>query len=128
MLDARWATGTDMHHLSNHRRLRMRQDSRRRRSIGAVSAFLAIAFAIAVAVVAAVAAQGQLAPTDPVFRGHIDLVNIGVTVASKKRQLITDLSANDFAIYEDGTPQQISLFASGAEPVGALHVGVLLDV
>ena len=103
----------------------MRTELRRRRSIRAVSAFLAIATAITVA---AVAASAQLAPQTPVFRGHIDLVNIGVTVAGKKRELVTDLSANDFAVYENGTPQQISAFASGAEPGVPLHVGVLLDV
>lgn len=102
----------------------MRPDSRRR-SIRTVSAFLAIAAAITVA---AVAAPAPLAPQGPTFRGQVDLVNIGVTVAGKKRQLVTDLSANDFAVYEDGTPQQISAFASGAEPGSPLHVGVLLDV
>jgi Ca-activated chloride channel homolog len=122
MLDARWATGTNVSHLSNHPRLRMGPDPRRRRAIRAVPAFLAIATA------AAVAAPAQFAPQGPTFRGHIDLVNIGVTVAGKKRQLVTDLSANDFVVYEDGIPQQISAFASGAQAGSPLHVGVLLDV
>jgi Ca-activated chloride channel family protein len=125
MLDARWAKGTNVPHLSNHPRLRMRTNSRSRRSIRAVFAFLAIATAITVA---AVVARAQLAPHAPTFREHIDFVNVGVTVAGKKRQLVTDLSANDFALYEDGTPQQIVAFASSAEPGPPLHVGVLLDV
>lgn len=125
MLDARRATGTNVHHLSNHLRLRIRPDPRGRRSIGAVFAFLAIATAI---IGAAVAAPAQFASQAPTFRQHIDFVNVGVTVAGKKRQLVADLSANDFALYEDGTPQQIFAFASGAEPGPPLHVGVLLDV
>jgi Ca-activated chloride channel family protein len=117
---------TNVHHLSNHPQLRMRSDPQRRRSILAVSAILAIATAITVV---AVPEPAQLAPqVGPTFRGHIDLVNVGVTVAGKKRQLVTDLSANDFAVYEDGTSQQISAFASGADPGSPLHVGVLLDV
>src|SRR5262245_62075536 len=125
MVDARWATGTNVHYLSNHPRLRIWPDPSRRRSIRVLSAFLAIATAITVA---AVAARAELAPQSAVFRGRIDLVNIGVTVAGKKQQLVTDLRADDFAVYEDGAPQQISAFASGAEPASALHVGVLLDV
>src|SRR5262245_61923986 len=109
-------------HLLNHPRWRMR---RFQRSLRAVSAVLTIATAITIAVVAAPA---PLAPQAPTFREHIDLVNLGVTVAGKKRQLVTDLSANDFAVYEDGAQQQIFAFASGAEPGPALHVGVLLDV
>src|SRR5262245_32100125 len=111
MVDARSATGTNVHHLSNHPRRCMSPESRGRRSIRAV-AFLAIATAITVA---AVAAPAQLAPQLPTFREHVDLVNIGVTVAGKKRQLVTDLSADDFAVYEDGRPQKIFAFASGAE-------------
>src|SRR5262245_65903005 len=110
---------TNVHHLLNHLRWRMRRGER---SIRAVSAVLAIATAITFVVVAAPA---PLAPQAPTFREHIDLVNIGVTVAGKKRQLVTDLSANDFAVYEDGAPQQIFAFASGAEPGPPLLVGVL---
>ena len=62
------------------------------------------------------------------FRGHVDLVNVGVTVADKKRQLITDLDARDFAVYEDGRLQTIFAFARGEQAGPPLHVGVLLDV
>jgi Ca-activated chloride channel family protein len=88
-------------------------------------AVIAIAATIAAT---AVASPVPYEPQDATFRGRIDLVNIGVTVAGKKQQLVADLGANDFAVYEDGKPQQISAFASGAETAAALHVGVLLDV
>jgi len=119
------ASGTNVHQPSNRTQQRMRPDPRRQRSIRTLSSILAVAAAITVAVIAAPAQLEQRAPT---FRGHVDLVNVGVTVAGKKRQLVTDLSANDFAVYEDGKPQQIFAFASGAEPGPALHIGVLLDV
>ncbi len=118
------ATGTNMHQPSNHSREQTRPDVRRRRSIRA-SSVLAIAAAIAVTVVAA---PSQLEPQAPIFRERIDLVNVGVTVAGKKHQLVTDLLAHDFAVYEDDKPQQISAFASGAETLPTLHIGVLLDV
>jgi Ca-activated chloride channel family protein len=115
-----------VHYLSNHLRLRTQPDPKHRRSICVVCACLAIAAAITVI---AVAAPAQVAPQSPVFRGRVDLVNMGVTVAAKNRQrLITDLSASDFAVFEDGTPQQITAFSSGSESGPPLHVGVLLDV
>lgn len=116
MLDAPCDSGANMQ-LSNH--------VGRRRSIRAWSV-LAIAATTAVTIVAA---PPRLAPQDPTFRGRVDLVNVGVTVAGKKTHtLVTDLAASDFAVYEDGKPQQITVFGSGAEPVQELHVGVLLDV
>jgi Ca-activated chloride channel homolog len=87
-------------------------------------------FAMAAAIAAAVVASpAQRAIQDStLFRGHVDLVNVGVTVAGKKQQLVTNLSAGDFAVYEDGKPQQIFAFAPGGKSGPPLHVGVLLDV
>ena len=62
------------------------------------------------------------------FHGRVDFVSVGVTVADKRHRLITDLGADDFAVYEDGRPQTIRAFAVGAGAGPALHVGVLLDV
>jgi Ca-activated chloride channel homolog len=65
------------------------------------------------------------------FHERVDLVNVGVTVADKRHRLITDLAAGDFAVYEDGKPQTIRLFAVGARTgpqLPQLHIGVLLDV
>jgi Ca-activated chloride channel family protein len=63
-----------------------------------------------------------------VFSARVDLVSVAVTVADKKHRLITDLTANDFAVYEDGKPQAITAFAVGERSGPQLHVGVLLDV
>jgi Ca-activated chloride channel family protein len=113
-----------MGHMSNHPPRRM-SDPRGWRSSRALFTALAIAAAITVTVVAA---PVQFERQDATFRGRIDLVNVGVTVSGKKRGLVTDLGAHDFAVYEDGKPQQIFAFASGAEPGPPLHIGVLLDV
>jgi len=88
------------------------------------SAGLAITVAITAVVVSG--AQRERDPT--LFRGSVDLVNVGVTVAGQKQRLVTNLTVNDFAVYEDGKPQPIFAFASGAEPGPPLHIGVLLDV
>jgi len=103
-----------MHHASDVRQLH------------ALWCVVAITAAIG-AVIAAAPAQHE--PRDPtLFRGAVDLVNIGVTVAGKKREFVTNLSASDFAVFEDGKPQQIFAFASGTQPGPPLHVGALLDV
>jgi Ca-activated chloride channel family protein len=118
------AMRTNMHQPSNHFLGQMRPDLQRRRSFRAPWV-LAIAATIAVTVVAA---PSQLEPQAPTFRARIDLVNVGVTVSGKKRQFVTDLGAHDFAVYEDGKPQEIFAFASGEETLPTLHIGVLLDV
>jgi Ca-activated chloride channel family protein len=95
------------------------------RSNRILSSAVAIGATIAAAVVTLSAQLERRAPT---FRGRIDLVNVGVTVTGKKHRLVTDLGASDFAVYEDGKPQQIFAFASGVEPGPPLHIGVLLDI
>src|SRR4029450_3621370 len=93
--------------------------------IGALSKSLAIVVAITLTTVGASAQLGTRDET--LFRGRTDLVSVGVTVAAKRNRVITNLSAGDFAVYEDGRPQQIFAFASGIQPGPPLHVGVLLD-
>jgi Ca-activated chloride channel family protein len=93
---------------------------RRGQSIGILSV---VAIAVAIA-----ATPVPLASQAPTFRRNIDLVNISVTVAAENRRLVTDLRAGDFAVYEDGKPQQISAFVSGLDAGPPIHVGVLLDV
>ena len=63
-----------------------------------------------------------------VFSARVDLVSVAVTVADKHHRLITDLTASDFAVYEDGKPQTLTAFAVGERSGPQLHVGVLLDV
>ena len=66
----------------------------------------------------------------PVFRGGVDLVDLGVTVLDKRGQLVTSLEADDFQVYEDGKLQTVRYFALGQDRESAppLHLGLLLDV
>jgi Ca-activated chloride channel family protein len=95
-------------------------------SIRALTVGVAVAAATAVAsFVVPARLQSQQSSN---FSARVDLVSIAVTVADKRHRLITDLSARDFAIYEDGKPQTLSAFAVGERSGPQLHVGVLLDV
>jgi Ca-activated chloride channel family protein len=95
-------------------------------SIRALTVGVAVAAATAVAsFVVPARLQSQQSSN---FSARVDLVSMAVTVADKRHRLITDLSARDFAIYEDGKPQTLSAFAVGERSGPQLHVGVLLDV
>jgi Ca-activated chloride channel family protein len=87
-----------------------------------------VAFAFLVSVVFTAPAAGQLPP----FRSHVDLVNVGVTVADRKGNLVADLVQDDFEIYEDGRKQTVQYFATGAAAGDAaappIHLGLLVDV
>jgi Ca-activated chloride channel family protein len=66
-----------------------------------------------------------------VFKVGVDVVNITLTVRDKDGQLVSDLGAEDFVVYEDGRPQRVGLFARaiqpGEEAALALDLGLLLD-
>ena len=64
----------------------------------------------------------------PTFRTTVDLVHFGVTVVDKQGLPVTGLTADDFQVLENGTPQAVKFFAAGApEEAPPLHLGLLLD-
>jgi Ca-activated chloride channel homolog len=64
----------------------------------------------------------------PLFRGGVDLVNLGVTVTDRKGHFVADLTAGDIEIYEDGKKQTLQYFSADDAPAPAMHLGLLLDV
>lgn len=80
---------------------------------------LAVALALT-SVVWAVGASGA-----QVFRSSVDLVQVTVTVRDADGRLVGDLTRDDFEIFEDGRPQQISHFQNGRVPVS---LGILVDI
>jgi Ca-activated chloride channel homolog len=98
-------------------------------TLKAASAWILVAGLLAG--VSGTASAGRRAQA-PLFRGRVDLVNLGVTVSDRKGSLITGLGKEDFQILEDGREQTIRYFANGeVETAGddpQLHLGVLLDV
>src|SRR5262245_1352160 len=57
-----------------------------------------------------------------VFRSGVDMVPLTVTVTDAAGNYKTGLTAADFAIFEDGTPQTVSFFASEDVPVDIAFV------
>lgn len=94
------------------------------------AAKVAFAFALALPEAPAASAQQPSAKT-PVFSADTEIVNVTVSVRDAKGQLVPNLSAFEFAVYEDGRPQEVRLFARAVEPgqeeALALDLGLLMD-
>ena len=53
---------------------------------------------------------GQAAPSDPPrFRIAVDVVRLDAVVTDKDGKLVTDLTADDFDLHQDGRPQKIAV-------------------
>jgi VWFA-related protein len=83
--------------------------------------------AVIVAMLALAAVAQTFAQT--VFRAETDVVSFGVTVLDRRGTFLTDLTAEDFEILEDGKPQTLKYFVRGdqAEAAPELHIGLLFD-
>jgi VWFA-related protein len=60
----------------------------------------------------------------PTIRVNVEMISLPVVVTDRTGRRITDLKQEDFQIFEDGVPQEISGFASTDEPI---DVALLLD-
>lgn len=79
--------------------------------------------AVAAALVVLVTAPGRAARQD-VFRGGTDIVQLNVTAVDAAQHFVSGLTRDDFQIFEDGVPQDLSLFSSERQPIG---LSILLD-
>lgn len=59
------------------------------------------------------------------FQTGIDVVSLAVTVTNPRQQIVGDLQRQDFAVFEDGVPQELAYFETGAVP---LDLTLLIDV
>jgi Ca-activated chloride channel family protein len=59
-----------------------------------------------------------------VFRKQVEEVVLHATVLDDKHRLVTGLTRNDFQVFEDGTPQQITSFRREDIPVA---LGIVID-
>jgi Ca-activated chloride channel family protein len=76
-------------------------------------------------------ASGQAAPAGavpppqgPAFRAGVDLVSLNVTVSDATGHFVTDLSQEDFSVFEDGSKQDITFFSKTNLPVA---LSLMLD-
>ena len=63
-------------------------------------------------------------PQRSAFRAGVDLVSLSVTATDSDQRYVPDLNREDFAVTENGVPQQLTFFAKAAVP---LALALLLD-
>jgi Ca-activated chloride channel family protein len=85
-------------------------------------------WAVQVVVMAIVCTPAAVAQ-QPVFRADAEIVSVAATVTGRRGEFMTDLTREDFEIYEDGEKQVIQHFARGddLEEGPELHIGLLFD-
>ena len=78
--------------------------------------FIAIRFVLSVALLAS-AVPGSLRLTGVGVPQRRETVPVYVTVADQSGSLVTDLTREDFEVYDNGKRQTIKLFESGVQPI-----------
>jgi Ca-activated chloride channel homolog len=58
------------------------------------------------------------------FRSGVDVIAMNVTVTDATQRHVIDLDSQDFQVFEDGRPQQITFFQKGSLP---LALALLID-
>jgi Ca-activated chloride channel family protein len=59
----------------------------------------------------------QARPQAPVFGTGIEIINLSLSVTDPQNNFVTSLGQNDFAVFEDGIRQQLSLFTHENLPI-----------
>ena len=69
-------------------------------------------------------AVGQTPQRTPTFEVGIEVINLNLSVTDARNRYVTDLTAKDFAVFEDGIRQELSLFTHENLPIS---LAVLID-
>jgi Ca-activated chloride channel family protein len=91
---------------------------------------LAVVSAVAIGVAAAAQSPPPPRPSPqptrrpPTFEVGIDVINLAVSVLDGKSRFVTDLAERDFAIFEDGVRQDLSIFNHEDVPIS---LAVMID-
>ena len=75
-------------------------------------------------------ASSIVSAQQPLFTSGVELVHLGVSISDPEGMPVTDLTANDLEIYEDGRRQEIRYFSVGMREDREsmpMHLGLLFD-
>ncbi len=78
---------------------------------------LLIALALTLSWVAPVPLAAQARPQAPVFGTGIEIINLSLSVTDVRNNFVTDLLQRDFAVFEDGIRQELTLFTHEDLPI-----------
>jgi Ca-activated chloride channel family protein len=62
-------------------------------------------------------AAGQARTQPPTFGAGIEIINLSLSVTDARNNFVTDLGEKDFAVFEDGIRQELSLFTHENLPI-----------
>ncbi len=84
----------------------------------------ATVFGLVVLSIAVLSGQDQQRSEPPRFRVSVEVVRLDAVVTDRNGRIVTDLTANDFQVFQDGKPQKVTSaqfvpVATGAMPSGA---------
>jgi VWFA-related protein len=71
----------------------------------------------ALASLPATAQTPRQTPRPPVFEAGIEVINLNVSITDPRGQYVTGLTRDDFAVFEDGIKQDLSIFAHENLPI-----------
>jgi VWFA-related protein len=77
----------------------------------------ALAVTAALLTLPATAQTPRPTPRPPVFEAGIEVINLNVSITDPRGQYVTGLGKDDFAVFEDGVKQEISIFAHENLPI-----------
>ena len=61
--------------------------------------------------------RAQARPQAPIFGTGIEIINLSLSVTDAQNNFVTDLGQQDFAVFEDGIRQELSLFTHENLPI-----------
>ncbi len=78
---------------------------------------LVLPLALGAVLAAPAPAQPQARTQPPTFGTGIEIINLSLSVTDARNNFVTDLGEKDFAVYEDGIRQDLSLFTHENLPI-----------
>jgi len=78
---------------------------------------LITALALASALARPTPTGAQARPQAPVFGTGIEIINLSLSVTDARNNFVTDLGKSDFAVYEDGIRQELTLYTHENLPI-----------
>jgi Ca-activated chloride channel homolog len=81
------------------------------------SRFSAVLALAALASLPATAQTPRPTPRPPVFEAGIEIINLNVSITDARGQYVSGLTREDFAVFEDGVKQDLSIFAHENLPI-----------
>ena len=86
---------------------------------------LALAATVTLAMPAVPQEPAQDQAQGPALKKTVNLVNLFATVRDKSKRIVTDMKAEDFAIFEDNEAQKVAFFSK--ESTLPITLGILID-